>query len=129
MRTNALRTFPMTLRKTNFNGSQPRIFSHREVHLIAMSNLWRDKKYVRGEVCLMKWNEDDGPCPANPQRCGEVAVAGYGLARDASFVHPTDPRAITDIFLCERHAQLYEKKMAAGSKFGEFIPKVGGATN
>jgi hypothetical protein len=67
--------------------------------------------------------------PANPQRCGEVAVAGYGLARDASFVHPSDPRAIGDIFLCERHAQLYEKKMAAGSKFGEFIPKVGGATN
>jgi len=34
-----------------------------------------DPGYVRGETCLLKWQEGDGPMPENPVPCRRPAVA------------------------------------------------------
>ena len=62
----------------------------------------RDKDYVRGEVCLMKWSVEDGPMPPVPKKCGSPATMGFDIARDGSMVAPDDPRAVCDVFCCER---------------------------
>jgi hypothetical protein len=62
-----------------------------------------DLDYVRGETCMTKWTEEDGPMPGYLVRCGKPAVAGVGLTRDGAAVHPADPRAAGDTFCYEEH--------------------------
>jgi hypothetical protein len=84
-----------------------------------------DLAYVRGEVCLMKWSIEDGPMPAITGRldlnCGRPAAAGIGLTRDGKMVHPQDPRAVGDIFVCDRHARGLDGLDAQA----QLVPKIG----
>jgi hypothetical protein len=87
-----------------------------------------DLAYVRGEKCLMKWSIEDGPMPPVPKKCGAPATMGLGIAHDGSMVAPDDPRAVGDVFCCERHGMSVERGLEQGME-GTLAPKTGGPVN
>jgi hypothetical protein len=88
-----------------------------------------DPGYVRGETCLLKWQEGDGPMPENPVPCQRPAVAGVGLTRSGEMVHPADRSALADMFVCDQHVGRFAEDVESGEVTTKLVPKTGGRSN
>ena len=88
-----------------------------------------DPGYVRGETCLLKWQEGGGPMPENQVPRRRPAVSGVGLTRLGEMVHLADRSAVADMFVCDRHVGRFAEDVESGEVTTELVPKTGGRSN